>query len=127
MHDSDNSLSDLVNEIKLIRASVECVEKKMDERLNAVEVDVKEMKESMGKMNNEILDHEIKDVNKKCGNMGEKMESVKSRLLRMEGEINKQDRLARKNNVRISGLEETDSEDVGEVVAKLFREKFEEG
>ena len=59
MHDSDNSLSDLVNEIKLIRASVERVEKKMDERLNAVEEDVKEMKESMGKMNDEmtVLDH----------------------------------------------------------------------
>ena len=45
----------------------------------------------------------------------------------MEEEINEQDRLARKNNVRISGIEETEREDVGEVVAQLFREKFEEG
>ena len=44
MHDSNNSLSDLVREIKLIRASVERVEKKMDERLNAVEEDVKAKK-----------------------------------------------------------------------------------
>ena len=119
-------LREMRKSIDLMVKKMDTIEEKMDKRLEAVENDVKEVKINMAKVNDELteVDKEVKQVNKECKEMGEELTSFKTQITKVEDELNKQDRLSRKNNVRISGLKEVEGENVMEVVRHFFSDKF---
>ena len=131
--EKDNNFTELLMEIRSLRTvmerteeRVQRMEEKMERRMTAVEEEVADIKNNMGKVNDELtaVVKEVKGVSHECGKVGKDCEGVKARLSKIEEEINKQDRLARKNNLRLSGVEEKGGEDVKKEVERILREHF---